>query len=88
MYISVNVDDSEVLSELSDEKLIQEIKDRKLRLAAECKIDPFDLAGEALSELRCGRASTALVILERMLNPKWKDAETAEKAYKAAMRRA
>ena len=67
----VQIDVSEILCELDDDDLLDEIASRKLTLAGGEAYDQ-DLVREAYHELRGGRPFEAMVILDRLLNPKWK----------------
>lgn len=83
-FVTIYLD--EHISEISDDDLIAEVKARKLTLAPPVTvIDPpvMDLIAEAHTELLCGRTVDAMLILDRLVAPKWKAPAEALKAYEA-----
>lgn len=80
----VDIDVSEVLHELSDEDLLEEIKERKLEAKAKARVtaaDPFELLDEVLESLQRGDSREALFLLERILHPKFASVEACEKQF-------
>ncbi len=69
-YMTVDVDLSEAIEEMTDDMLIEEINDRKLNLGRD-DFDPMDDLRDAHEELLRGRPAEALAILERLIRPKW-----------------
>lgn len=80
-YISVYVGD--ILDDIDDNDLLAEVKSRKLVTADV----PFHAIEAAYEALRNGDHPEALLILERVVRPKWESLAAAETAYAAAMRR-
>lgn len=80
--VDVDVDIDDVLSELDDDALRDELRNRNARGGE----DNDDLA-EALHCLYRGDAKEAITILERVIYPKFPDAELARKRYAEAMGR-
>lgn len=79
-YMTVEVDLDDALEEVTDEMLLQEVEDRKLRPE---NFDPFEDLLEARRELLRNRTAEALAILERVLCPKWSSAKACEIAMRA-----
>lgn len=86
-YMTVEVDLAEALERCSDEILLQEVEERKLKRAGTSDWDPIDDLRDARDELLRHRPSEALAILERMLRPKWSDARACEIALRSAARK-
>lgn len=76
-YMTVEVDLNEALEEMTDEMILQEAEDRKLTAGA-YGFDPMDDLRMAYRELLVGRSAEALVILERLVMPKWSSARACE----------
>jgi len=83
-YMTVEVDLDEALDNVSDEMLLQEVDDRKLKRVGASDFDPVEDLCDARDELLRGRSAEALAILERLLRPKWSDAKACEIAFKAS----
>jgi hypothetical protein len=87
-YMTVEVDLGEALENCSDDMLLQEVEERKLkRVGASDGSLPDDLL-DARDELLRGRPAEALAILERILSPKWSNERFCEIALKASRRSA
>ena len=92
LNVDVDIDYDEVMSELSDEDILAEVKSRKLQ--AKCApddplkpqpyvMDYFELAFEALLQ---GRSADALALLDRGLFPTGAEkTETGEIKYRHAL---
>jgi hypothetical protein len=80
-YMTVDVDLGEAIDEMTDEMLLEEIKDRKLSLGRD-DFDPVDDLKDAHEELLRGRPAEALAILERLIRPKWKNTRACEMELK------
>jgi hypothetical protein len=76
-YMTVDVDLGEAIDEMTDEMLLEEIKDRKLSLGRD-DFDPVDDLKDAHEELLRGRPAEALAILERLIRPKWRNTKACE----------
>lgn len=83
-YMTVDVDLDEALEALSDDSLLQEIKDRKLSLGRD-DFDALDDLRDAHEELLRGRPAYALAILERLIRPKWQSTKACEIELKKAL---
>jgi ADP-dependent phosphofructokinase/glucokinase len=80
----VEIDVCDVLSEISDDDLLEEIKERKLEEKAKARAklaDPFDLLEDVMDCLRHGDAREALFLLDRILHPKFASVELCEKEF-------
>ncbi len=76
VYTDVDVDVWEVLSELSDDDILEEVKSRKLEAkiskSHEFLIDQEkDLLDEVFDHLRRGNNAEAILTLERITRPKF-----------------
>lgn len=85
--VDVDVDISDVLSEIENDVLLDECRSRNIlhQVESKPKLDeepdcPRAQAEEAISLLRCGRTSDALTLLERSLFPKFKTVTDCEVA--------
>jgi hypothetical protein len=76
-YMTVDVDLGEAVDQMTDEMLLEEVKDRKLSLGRD-DFDPIDDLHEIYNELLRGRPAEAMVILDRLLRPKWSNAKACE----------
>lgn len=79
---SVYIDEDELFAALSDKELLQEVKDRKLKLPS----DPdWQAVAEAAYDYLChGNIEDAKLALERALRPKWASAQMAADALAKA----
>lgn len=79
---TIRIDVSDVIEEIEDDDLLDEVSRRKLLTS----MDGLDseLVREAWDELRAGRHTAALCILDRLLSPKWPNERAAQAAYQAA----
>jgi hypothetical protein len=80
----VEIDVCDVLSEISDDDLLEEIKDRKLEEKAKARAklaDPTDLLEDVLDYLRRGDAGEAILLLDRILHPKFASLTLCEKEF-------
>lgn len=82
-YMTVDVDLDEAVDHMTDEMLLEEIKDRKLSLGRD-DFDPVDDLHEIYNELLRGRPAEALVILDRLLHPKWRSTKDCEIALRSS----
>lgn len=70
--VDVDVDVSEVLDEISTEQIVEILKERGLDAAKHDPSEHFrDLLEEAAGRLRDGEPFEALLLIERILKPKW-----------------
>ncbi len=81
-YMTVEVDLTEALSECSDEMLLEEFEERKLKLGSD--FDPAEELKVMREELLRGRPAEALAILNALLSPKWSSPGACEIALAAA----
>lgn len=82
-YMTVDVDLAEALDEMTDDMLLDEIKERKLSLGR----DDFDVKDDLQDmheELLRNRPAEALAILERLMRPKWRSTSACEAELKRA----
>jgi RNA polymerase-interacting CarD/CdnL/TRCF family regulator len=82
--VDVQIDVDDVIELISDEELLAEIKSRKLEEGAKARIkasDPFDLLAEVVDWLRAGDTREALLILERIMHPKFSSLELCEQEF-------
>jgi hypothetical protein len=79
----VEVEIHDVIDAIRDEDLLEECRARKL-LAKEGEQVRFSDVEDAYDYLRDGDAAEALLILERILRPKWASVAKAEEAMERA----
>lgn len=79
---SICIDVGDYIDVISDDDLLDEVRDRKLILAdGVTDACPLELIEEAREALLIGRPAEALCILERLVNPKWKHKRDAQADY-------
>lgn len=76
-YMTIDVDLGEAVEQMTDEMLLEEVADRKLSLGRD-DFDPVDDLHEIYNELLRGRSAEAMVILDRLLRPKWSNATACQ----------
>lgn len=77
--VEVEVDVSEILSELDDDQILEEARSRKLG----DKFGDRDLVEDLLRCLKRGDTTEAIVFLERALHPKFTSLKLCEQAFAA-----
>ena len=87
-YVSVDVDIDDVLSELSDSDLVEALEARR-KLPGRGKSVGGEMAElayiqDAYNALGRGDTEYAMLIIERVMYPKWASTEDAAKAFMAA----
>lgn len=85
-YMTVDVDLGEALDEMTDDMLLEEVKERKLNLGRD-DFDPMDDLRDMQEELLRGRPAEALAILERLIHPKWQSTNACEQDLARAARK-
>ena len=84
-YLTVDVDLSKAVDEMTDEMLIEELTLRKLPLGRN-HFDPMDDLRDMREELLRGRSAHALAILERLIYPKWPNVQACETDFNKSRR--
>jgi len=79
----IQIDVYEVISEIDDEDLLEEVRDRKLLVGTSSEPIAEDEIKEALHCLIINRPAEAKAILERLIMPKWKTVKDCETEYKS-----
>lgn len=82
-YMTVDVDLGEALDEITDDMLLEEVKDRKLQLGRD-DFDVMDELRDTQEALLRNRPAEALAILERLIRPKWPSTAACEAELKRA----
>jgi predicted methyltransferase MtxX (methanogen marker protein 4) len=84
--VDIEVDIDEVIDQITDEELINELKHRKLDEKARDAIrasDPLALLDEVVDWLRDGDIREAMLVLDRILHPKFSSLELCAKEFEA-----
>jgi len=76
----IEIDVSELLDQVDDDYLIEECEARKLSTSNGVAVE-FDEVERAYDYLKSRDYTEALLILERLVRPKWKTLADAEAAY-------
>jgi hypothetical protein len=80
-YISVHVDDCDVLHDIGEKRIIEFIKEQGYTVTKHKPVETPDELGEIAEAIREGRLDDALTAIERVMFPKWKDVGACEKSY-------
>jgi len=79
VYVRVEIDEDEVLDELSDRVVLAEANRRKLAVE-----DPRQAVSTAIAQIRRGDYLDAITTLEREFWPKWQSVADSEAALRLA----
>lgn len=85
-HVDVEIDLDEVIEQISDDELLAELTHRKLDEKARARLkasDPMELLGEVMDWLRIGDTREAILVLERIMHPKFSSLELCEKEFQA-----
>jgi hypothetical protein len=81
LTVTTDVDLDEALEAISDERLVEEVKKRKLNLGRD-DINVEDDLRDAYAELLAHRPAEVMAILDRLLRPKWSSPAACETALR------
>lgn len=88
VYTDVEIDICDAMEAISDDDLLEEVKERKLEDKLKDKIkaavDPFEMLEEVVDWLKRGDAAEALLVLDRIMHPKFSSVEICDREFRAA----